>query len=966
MWPDNGSGQRRRDELTYYGPGTQFGYLKDEIVDANNFELTTTYEYDLVGNVTRIVDPKGNDTLFEVNELNQVVEETSREVSSGGARYQRDIYYDANNNIVRVDVQNLNDQGQVPSSGNTHFTTLTEYEILNNPVRTCQEVTDYTGTIPGTTNLPVCTGLPTGQFATTEYQYDDNRNRTLVKFGEAVEGRQAANTLKTLYDERDLVFKEIRAESDSTNHSTTQLDYDGNRNIKTSSQGTENSPRTTTHTYDGYNRVLTTTDPMANVTTYQYDANGNQTLKKINGELTDVTGGSGNVRLYEATSVFDDMDRKTQDQVKHFKSDQSQIGDGVALTQTEYTDNSQVEQVTDDNGHETNLAYDTANRVATVTDAKSNTVTYGYDLNSNVISETEVDRSDLGGSFDQTIVTEYAFDGLDRIIRVEDALGNVVDYKYDSRSNQTTVLDALRSSQSSPGNEVRYAYDGLNRLVLTTRILTSDGTGATSATDTIVTGQAWDDSSRLISQTDDNGNVTTYGYDALDRLETTTFADQSTTSSTFDTHDNQLTMTDGNGTVVTWGYDLLNRRTTTSVSLASGIVGTTCETFAYDGLSRIVRAEDNDSVVTQGIDSLSSPTSETIGWNTTATCTDSAGTAVTIRVFDGVGNLTSLTYPGGRAVTQTFDVLDRPGTISDGSGTVATYQYLGPGRVTRRDFGNGTRLNYQYDGAKRVVGTTHTKISNGAILDDRSYIWDGMSNKTRRRDLRSGGPQLIHDYAYDSAYRLKQTTKTPGGVTSYGLDGVGNRTTVTGGPDPGTYTMTSTTPPTEPADAQMNQYTTTPFDSRTYDRNGNLQGSSYDYRNQVVTAASGSVQLAYDALGRRIQKTVGSSVTRYLFDGWREIEERDGPGAILATYVYGSYIDEVLQMQRGSASSYFHADDLYSVMAASDGTGAAVERYEYEDFGKPLFFDGAGNSIGGTAIGNPWLFTGDVPLSVES
>ena len=129
--------------------------------------------------------------------------------------------------------------------------------------------------------------------------------------------------------------------------------------------------------------------------------------------------------------------------------------------------------------------------------------------------------------------------------------------------------------QSSPGNEVRYSYDGLNRLVLTTRVLTSDGTGATSPTDDIVTGQAWDDSSRLITQTDDNGNVTTYTYDALDRLVTTTVADQTTTTSTYDTHDNRLTMTDGNGTVATWTYDLLDRRTTTSVNRASGIVGTT-------------------------------------------------------------------------------------------------------------------------------------------------------------------------------------------------------------------------------------------------------------------------------------------------------------------------------------------------------------------------------------------------------
>ena len=59
------------------------------------------------------------------------------------------------------------------------------------------------------------------------------------------------------------------------------------------------------------------------------------------------------------------------------------------------------------------------------------------------------------------------------------------------------------------------------------------------------------------------------------------------------------------------------------------------------------------------------------------------------------------------------------------------------------------------------------------------------------------------------------------------LDGVGNRTAVTGSPDPGAYTMNDTIP--GPADFQMNQYTNTPFDiSRSYDENGNRFKTEYD------------------------------------------------------------------------------------------------------------------------------------------
>ena len=45
-------------------------------------------------------------------------------------------------------------------------------------------------------------------------------------------------------------------------------------------------------------------------------------------------------------------------------------------------------------------------------------------------------------------------------------------------------------------------------------------------------------------------------------------------------------------------------------------------------------------------------------------------------------------------------------------------------------------------------------------------------------------------------------------------------------------------------------------------------------------------------------------------------------------------------------------------MAVTDGGGATVERYEYDDYGRPEFSDGAGAPIPDSAIGNPYLFTG--------
>ena len=107
--------------------------------------------------------------------------------------------------------------------------------------------------------------------------------------------------------------------------------------------------------------------------------------------------------------------------------------------------------------------------------------------------------------------------------------------------------------------------------------------------------------------------------------------------------------------------------------------------------------------------------------------------------------------------------------------------------------------------------------------------------------------------------------------------------------------------------------------------------------------------------------------TRYFYGGesqWQVCEEQDGSGDTVATYVYGRYLDEVLQMQRceagppsctstPTADYYYHTDDLYNVMAVTDDAGAVVERYEYDDYGTPMVMDAAGNALAlsdGTAL----------------
>jgi len=321
-------------------------------------------------------------------------------------------------------------------------------------------------------------------------------------------------------------------------------------------------------------------------------------------------------------------------------------------------------------------------------------------------------------------------------------------------------------------------------------------------------------------------------------------------------------------------------------------------------------------------------------------------------------------------------------TVSDADGLIAAYNYIGPRRVKQRDYGNGTRMTYEYDGitgvpnpsgdfgVKQVTRTTHSLIATGVPFDDRVYRWDRAGNKAVHNELHTGGN--ARSYSYDSVDRLVRSVKTPasGPVEDirYLLDGVGNRTQVIGGPDVGLYTMSATTP--EPADRQLNQYSTTPFSTETHDRNGNLiaensgqQGQrllSYDHRNRMVVAVvegTGiTVRYGYDAFGRRIGKHVSGSSNEelsFVHSDWRVVEENDVLNNPVATYVHGDYIDEMLQMHRSTQKFYYQADDIYSVVSITSSEGAMVERYDYTDFGLPSRLNASLSTVG-----NRSFFTG--------
>jgi len=163
----------------------------------------------------------------------------------------------------------------------------------------------------------------------------------------------------------------------------------------------------------------------------------------------------------------------------------------------------------------------------------------------------------------------------------------------------------------------------------------------------------------------------------------------------------------------------------------------------------------------------------------------------------------------------------------------------------------------------------------------------------------------------------------------------------------------------------LNQYSTVGGTTYSYDPNGNLTNDgtntyTFDAENRLVSASGPSLSATYtyDAFGRRISKTVNGTTTKFTWDGDQLIEELNGTGTQLAEYINGPGIDEPLRMQRGTTKTYYLADGLGSITHLTNASGAIVESYTYDPYGKPTILDATGTVIPQSAFGNRFLFTG--------
>ncbi len=888
------------------GNVTNFGYdildNPNSIKDANG--AVTAMQWNS-GNLMRLTDAAGNATDYEYDSKGRRIKETD---ATGAVTTTS---YDTNGNITGT---------SRTRTVNGAAATLTTSRTLDADGKPLTETDPGGGVTRSTYNALQKIATSTDAAGrVTRYDYDERGRPTKTTWPDGT-------SEETGYDANG---NETR-KTDIAGRATTN-DYDAlNRPTKvTNPDGT-----TVTTAYDAGGRVTQTTDERGNATRYDYDAAGRRTkvtdaLGNItqsaydaNGNLTSVTDALGNVTSFE----YDPANRRT-------KTTFAPVNGAASSVTVAYDALGRKSRETDEAGNVTQFGYDKLGRLIQVTDAAGGITAYGYDEAGNKISQTDA----LGR------VTKWEYDNLGRVTRRTLPEGMSETFGYDAAGNLASHTDFNAAVTT-------YTYDALNRLLSRTFPVTNAaGVSAnTTVTMTYATG------GQVATVTDANGTIT-HTYDNRDRLTQVDNPDGSVIVYTYDAAGNKSSVSTRYGIetprVTSYDYDALNRlnRVTTSANLGSGVTSYTYD--AVGNLKTLVRPNGTSEVYSYdarnrltGIDTVKSADQSLLA---------RFSYQLTAHGLRSQATETINTSPAQtRTVTYSYDALKRL-TGQSATGATAgldlavTFSYDAVGNrssATETQAGATVTTAYAYDKNDRLL----TENQSGAVTIANNYSYDLNGNLTGKTGSQ-GNTSTAAVYRWQKSGvpgedRLNRFTPNTNagtaGSVSFRYDAEGNRILKANGIDPATAAATDITRYV----VDKNK----PYADVVEERDGNKQPIAYYlYGNRLLsqvryTGNTGAEsQLHGDGLGSTRLLTTGSGViaNSYTYKPYGDLLAQTG--AVQNNYLFaGEQFDPSLNLYYNRAR-YLSADAgrfvSFDAWAGSMSLPVSLNKYAYAN-GSPVNF----------------------------
>ncbi len=473
------------------------------------------------------------------------------------------------------------------------------------------------------------------------------------------------------------------------------------------------------------------------------------------------------------------------------------------------------------------------------------------------------------GATEYRMRTVYTYDDLDMLRKVTNALGEDTEYKYDLVGNIKEIKDGEKRTTA-------FDYNPIYMLISKT-----DGDSKTETYD------SYDLLGNLLQKTDRNKNVHVYIYNEFYKVESETVTGVGISDQRkfhYDAVGNMDQITDETGTTV-FTYDVLNK-----------------------------------------LDYKTLPGNKVIDYD-----------------YDEAGNLRYLKDPNGNETNYKYDELNRLKTVSTVDGT-ATYAYYLSGSRKSLTLPNKTVATYEYD-ARNVL----TKLVNTIGTENTTYEYTYDENKLQTSKTEPKGKT---SFVYDDLGRLKNVTEPGARVTEYAYDHAGNRSgqivkdTFNKVDSNIVYHYNGANRLTDTLEVRNGKNIETIYQ---YDNNGNqtkvtvkenetITESNYTYDgfNQLRKASSSGSQdivSKYNALGQRIQKTVGNVTTIFYYDDKDVILETRSDGASFWN-VQGV---NLIARKTGNDVLYYNYNGHGDVVKVTDKAGARVNEYDYDVFGNSTY-----------------------------
>jgi len=896
---------------------------------------TVQFDYDGNGNVIRIISAPDDlaqrrDTTFQYDGYNR------RRFMTDPSGTNTEWSYDAAGNVVRMTVRGTLGDGSQPSNPLPILSESTAtYDGLNRQLSATHKVfSPLDGQQPGG-GTPVATSetlyalnsLPIGQKLNGVLKSDtyyDSMNR--VKRIVDAEGNQ-------IEFEYDLTSRVIKV-------TTTEVSQQGGAPVVTELHREYDDLGRLTREYDG-----TLPNPISD-RHYQYDLRGNLVLQ------TDSNG-------KETRHVYDGADRLVATS-RDMDGDGASFGDpdDIVIRQ-EWNRASRLTAQIDGNGNRTEYEYDKTGALIKLTYADGTFTTYSYNIHGDQTGwidangHSTLHTLDPTGRVARVDVTgvpsgsntweEFRYDGLGRLMRAANADATVL-FKYDSRGlllqesldltddgqsarivTSAYDLDGSRTSVTYPsGLGLGYTYDQNER----PRTIASTLSGATQSSfafDYIGFGR--------VQERRGDGQKTVYSFDPIGRL---TGVDNRLRAQYLlpATSDKWSLIFDGEG------------NKTGRTELLRGIV----QNFNYDDAYRMVQSTktkpnvSSPSIVAYALDKVHNRTGVTGGPNPGAYIQsvplgDKAMNRYTTtpadsRNYDPNGNLESIVPTASGAKTEYLGYDFRNRMTSYRKGEEATSLV-----VADADGGCIGGCDVIPADPPLLEQTDHTIgsiVYNLGSTDEQLFVFGSNEAGTLPPGGTPWNDQTRTGFRFSYIGKLGVVTAyidtTAGEYLVQYVYGVGITPSVSGN---------VVTLPAFPAWQTSNSS----YVSVTEDVKAGfesvvsgvdwvaLNGLSFlvgETEREVmvddITLLSPLPEVEatykYDALGRRIAKTVDTATTTFWYDGWRVIEERNELAALTHRYIHGLYIDEVLEMERPDLGKRYRyqTDDMYNVTALSEVT----------------------------------------------